>query len=87
MIINNYLCISYIFMLYNYANYDNQLNRMHSIQTLPDSERQMLCGEPFSRTVTRSFLRALRSTNTVVGSGLEAPWDLDGGRVDVGEWV
>ena len=32
-----------------------------------------LCGLPFSTSVTRSLRSALRSTNTVVGSGLDAP--------------
>jgi len=41
--------------------------------TLPDSIIERLFGEPFSTKVTRSFLRALRSTYTVDGSGLEAP--------------
>lgn len=42
-------------------------------KSLPDSMRQMLCGAPRSTRVTRSFRRALVSTKTVVGSGLDAP--------------
>ena len=42
--------------------------------TLPDSATHTLCGLPFSTSVTRSLRSARRSTNTVVGSGLDAPW-------------
>ena len=42
--------------------------------TLPDSSTHNECGLPLSTRVTRSFLRALMSTYTVVVSGQDAPY-------------
>ena len=43
--------------------------------TFPDSMTHKLCGLPFSTRATLSFLNDRRSTYTMDGSGLEAPWE------------
>lgn len=41
----------------------------------PDSNKHKECGLPRSTSETRSFLKALKSTNTFDGSGLDAPFN------------